>query len=634
MELRIGELEEVEQRHEKEVMDLYDQLRHEKSRATRLDAEGAQYKKDAEDYLSRLNKEMEKSARLESSFHEQLQKHQQEQGRKMQELAKIAKEAEAAAKRRAAMEANGDGPGASNNVYDARRGPAPSDGPDVDSSGKYGPGGMGPNDRAANGSGGGRSLGAGADAGGQYSSVGHDPMGSNNSISPRMAEEYERMVKLLKDKDDAINDLEARIKAEREKWMREMKDSNGKALESLTKLQMEKDQMALTIKQLQDTESQNDLRLAQFRARFAVQDERIQDMEQQLSSLYTAFGLLKEDQDAEDRKRVALESNLNDANEEYARQISDSQKKKNEARRSAATRTQLPPSVTDPWNVSGIGNRRPGPLNDPWNVAGHNPTKSSGRRSSSNTVPHTITTPSSHERSMGFQSPHSPSANDYNDGMATPPRSSHAMATTAAVTTPDGAYLSSPAASTPSTWQLIFPESRVTNTKSYASSASPGQNGLLIKGMLIVKSKSMMRKWKSKFSKLYLQGNHYQWDMEGKSYTLGFGISKVEFYPNHPLSFTVYTNPYDEMAPVVHAATSSEEDYHRWMAALTKATSGGTYEAPPMEGSPRRVRERLSSHARNSFQSPGDDTIVSGLSVEEQEAVDLNRALHLSQTMT
>ena len=73
MELRVGELEEVEQRHEKEVMDLYDQLRHEKARATRLEAEGAQFKKDSEDYESRLAKEMERAARLEASFQEQLQ---------------------------------------------------------------------------------------------------------------------------------------------------------------------------------------------------------------------------------------------------------------------------------------------------------------------------------------------------------------------------------------------------------------------------------------------------------------------------------------------------------------------------------------------------------------------------------
>lgn len=661
LELRIGELEEVEQKHEKEVMDLYDQLRHEKSRATRLEAEGAQYKKDAEDYLSRLNKEMEKSAKLEANFQEQLRKHQLEQSRKMQELAKIAKEAEAAAKNRAGMDANGNGIGGygpdgqtngmngSEGMYGGQGGVNGVTG--ENGAGRSGMGGTGANgDGRANGSRGMTSLNAvGADdmGSGNYSgshmgfnpdgsrALGSIPMGTSHAITPGMAEEYERMVKLLKEKDDAILELEARIKAEREKWMRDMKDNEGRALESITKLQMEKDQMALTIKQLRDTESQNDLRLAQFRARFAVQDERINDMEQQLSSLYVAFGLLKEDQDAEDRKRAALENNLNLADAEFAKHVNNSQKKRDEEKRKARN-AQLPSSVTDPWNVSGRRNMPPqSPIIDPWNATAQHPGTSPGHRSSTNdSIPQTITTPPVHERSGSFRSPNSPYSNDY----AREYEQGHLLATPqlgeAAVSTPDRAYASTPAAATPGTWKLIFPEPRTTRTKSYATSASPGENGLLIRGMLIVKSKSLMRKWKSKHSKLYLQGNHYQWDMEGKSYMLGFGISKVEFYPNHPLSFTVYTNPFDEMAPVIHAATSTEEDYHRWMAALTKATTGGSYEAPQMEGSPRRSREELSANGRPSFQSPGDETIISALSIEDQEAADLNRALRLSQTMT
>jgi hypothetical protein len=122
--------------------------------------------------------------------------------------------------------------------------------------------------------------------------------------------------------------------------------------------------------------------------------------------------------------------------------------------------------------------------------------------------------------------------------------------------------------------------------------------------------------------------------MEGKSYTLGYGISKVEFNPNYPLSFTVYTNPFDEMAPVVHAAASTEEDYHRWMSALTQVTTGRDYDVPPLESGPRRsLVNTPNSTGRLSNQSSSSESIISGHSAEEQEAADLQRALRLSQTM-
>jgi len=184
---------------------------------------------------------------------------------------------------------------------------------------------------------------------------------------------------------------------------------------------------------------------------------------------------------------------------------------------------------------------------------------------------------------------------------------------------------------TPGTWELLFPEPESLNTRSFPSGGSGEKDGLIIKGLLLVKSKSVMRKWKTKFCKLYLQRNHYQWDMEGKSYTLGYGISKVEFNPNYPLSFTVYTNPFDEMAPIVNAAASTEEDYHRWMSALTTVTTGRDYEIPPLDGGTRRSLVTTPS-SRHSNRSSSSESVLSGLSAEEQEAVDLQRALRLSQT--
>ena len=87
MELRVGELEEIEEGHQREIHHLYDQLGHEQSKATRLEAERDQHKHDAQEYLDRLNKATAKVNQLEANFQEKLQQFQLEQARKMRRLA-------------------------------------------------------------------------------------------------------------------------------------------------------------------------------------------------------------------------------------------------------------------------------------------------------------------------------------------------------------------------------------------------------------------------------------------------------------------------------------------------------------------------------------------------------------------
>lgn len=570
MELRVGELEEVEEKHQREIHHLYEELRHERARATRLEGENAQHKQDAQDYLDRLNKETARANRLESTFQERLQQHQLEQARKMQEMAKLAKEAEAAKNRRSTNDVDGDA--AKNHKS-----------PDAHSAGK------------------GRGQGAGDEknrSSGSLNAIGtnsSDFEGENKKKENTTNAESELFSLLLKEKTDELRAAEERFKKEHEKWMKQLKEKDIEVREAQMNKQVEKDQLNLTIKELKDADSQSELRLAQFKARFNVQDERITDMEQQLSSLYTAFGLIKEEQDVEDMKRAALECNLNEADEEMARQVDDVERKKSQ-------RNLMSP---------------PGSVNagqpDPW--AGATTHLNSDRSASG--VPRTIRTPTTVVSTPGMSSP---------------------TATAHLVETPTVSVVAQPYDSTPprtpGTWELLFPEPGSTNTRSFPSPASTSQDGLLIKGVLLVKSKSVMRKWKSRFCKLYLLRNHYQWDMEGKSYTLGTGISKVEFYPNHPLAFAVYTNPFDDMAPIVHAAAPNEEDYHRWMSALTKVTTGGDYDVASIEGVGERRSVAVTPASRQSYQQYSSaDSVVSGLSAEEQEAVDLERALRMSQTM-
>jgi hypothetical protein len=216
--------------------------------------------------------------------------------------------------------------------------------------------------------------------------------------------------------------------------------------------------------------------------------------------------------------------------------------------------------------------------------------------------------------------------------MVSPPPSASARAVNGtpvqAYAQPFGSSLNSPA--TPTTWQLLFPND---SPASRATSLTPNNHsGQMISGVLIIKSNSRWQKWKSKYCKISLRGDHYKWNIgDWKTFKLEFGISKVEFYPNHPLSFVVYTNPFDSTAPVIHAAAMNEEDYHRWMAALTRATTGGEYNMDVQE--PRRVVATTPGSPRTTTGfSTTESQRTGGSSSAEQEAAELQRALEISQS--
>jgi hypothetical protein len=98
---------------------------------------------------------------------------------------------------------------------------------------------------------------------------------------------------------------------------------------------------------------------------------------------------------------------------------------------------------------------------------------------------------------------------------------------------------------------------------------------VLMSGELFVKSHGVVRKWKSRSSRLSLSRDRYRWDLGGnKSFLLRSGISRVDFNPNHPLSFVVYTNPDLGDSPIIYAAAPSEADYHRWMEVFQRVTIG------------------------------------------------------------
>jgi hypothetical protein len=573
LELRVGELEEVEEKQRAEIHHLYEQLRHERAKSTRLESENEQMKLELQEAMKRLQQEQARAARLEATMQEQMRKFQLEQAQRMQAQALQARQAAevaAAANNRKSRNA------ADTSSSSTTASTVPANGAATTAAA---------------------------------------------AISDEIAAEYERMVQLMKQKDEELRIARARLHAQEIEWVQKMRDAEGKARQAQMDIKVEHDKLALTVKELEDADGQSGLRLAQYKARFAVQDERIEDMEQQLDSLYTAFTLLKEEFDSENLRHAAMLNNLNDADAEVARQANKMEKQKSQHGGFNGT-TSLPSA---PGRASSDASIQSVPrvISTPSWIATPTTTRVTPDTPSTASIRYDTMNQSSASR-RGFETP----------------LSAYASAE---------AYEPTPQR-TPSTWQLLFPQEHDTSSRSIQS-VQPRIGDRLMSGPLIVESKSMLRKWKTKHSKIYLRGDHHQWEIGDKrSFPLLFGISKVEFHPNYPLSFVVHVNPYDTMAPVIRAATSNERDYHRWMAALTKATSGGEYEGgpatpeiahPATPPTRRSTMERTSPSqmrglsSRSAFARSSSDSArsvrSSGPSVEDQEASDLRRILELSK---
>jgi DNA repair exonuclease SbcCD ATPase subunit len=96
----------------------------------------------------------------------------------------------------------------------------------------------------------------------------------------------------------------------------------ARARDAEMEAQILREKLKLSEQQREAAEQQSKLRNAQFKARFILQSENIQDLEQQLSSLYVAFEILREEKAKDDDARLALQDNLGHADAEVARQVS------------------------------------------------------------------------------------------------------------------------------------------------------------------------------------------------------------------------------------------------------------------------------------------------------------------------
>jgi len=93
--------------------------------------------------------------------------------------------------------------------------------------------------------------------------------------------------------------------------------------EKEVELQVEQDRVKMLEGKVQARMRDFRLKNDQYKARFQMQDERLRDVEQQLSSLYKAFDMLKEEREAEDVTRLAMAENLYDADNKVAIQMDE-----------------------------------------------------------------------------------------------------------------------------------------------------------------------------------------------------------------------------------------------------------------------------------------------------------------------
>jgi predicted nucleic acid-binding Zn-ribbon protein len=106
----------------------------------------------------------------------------------------------------------------------------------------------------------------------------------------------------------------------------EMAKLRERACAAETQVQMEQDRVQVLEKQLAAREKEAELRQEQFKSRFQMQDENIADLQQQLSSLYVAFELLRQEQSTEEVARLTLRDNLQDADSHVAKHVTQIEK--------------------------------------------------------------------------------------------------------------------------------------------------------------------------------------------------------------------------------------------------------------------------------------------------------------------
>lgn len=127
--------------------------------------------------------------------------------------------------------------------------------------------------------------------------------------------ENEKLLKLLKNKDTEIH----KVSSEYEKMVLLMAEKNIAIEKAQNDLKIETEKFSQHVKDLKSGEERSELRLM--------------EMSQQLESLYTAFGVINEEQSNERKERKSLETNLTLADHALAQQLDSPQRPTDMSRR-------------------------------------------------------------------------------------------------------------------------------------------------------------------------------------------------------------------------------------------------------------------------------------------------------------
>jgi len=132
----------------------------------------------------------------------------------------------------------------------------------------------------------------------------------------------------MKAASDKMKKKKESLRNERDTVKAEVKRCNKLLKEAKVEAQVEKDKSKILETQAEAREKDSQLQSEQAKSRFQVQDERIHDLEQQLSSLYVAFEMLRQEHSHETKRRSAMQENLFAADLQVAKFEEEQEKKK------------------------------------------------------------------------------------------------------------------------------------------------------------------------------------------------------------------------------------------------------------------------------------------------------------------
>ena len=398
-------------------------------------------------------------------------------------------------------------------------------------------------------------------------------------LRTQLQQEYEKRYKQKRRRDDRAK---AKLQENYEKQLQEHQDRATQRSKDLLELQLKFDALQLDQEQWTKQNQQLQLRNEQLEARLQVQDERRDDLEQQLSSLYAAFILLKQEAQQQRRQRA--------------------QQRQNE---------KIPTQPPSPFEVAS---------SPEYVLANHNHNVLLHTTDSDDEFqPKSPLPPSSSSSSGRRQSYHTTSSSSLSSDLNFSPKK-------------QGGRRRTSTGSSLNTWDILLGVSN-NNNNSVTSSYSYSEEDCLLQGPLLLQlrnrnpSTNILTWHPYPHAALYRGTTHFvlQLDSDSDSLYLEPGVSVVERTRRSDDTTTFVIRHVNNNKSrrrgddVVVLATRSSHDTTLWIDTLNRALLGSSYQPATTKATSFTGKRRSSS---STCHHPKEE--------EEQEALSLARALSLS----